>query len=203
MIFSGDLEKFNSADLLMFLGQMGKEGLLTVTFEDETVFIGIKDGRIPYAHSKRSDGKTLRTMFWRKIMDWDQLSSATKIKKETGMPAAHILEQMGLAASKPARKVLEQEVLEVLFQFFLRDKGQFHFADVLTGVDSDEAGPSCQGATLEILHRVDEWHETVGDVGPLSGTAEPTPNGTDAPDIPPDVKAVLLLAGKGRSLARI
>lgn len=202
MIFSGELDKFNSADLLMILGQMEKEGHLTVTLGGDSLFIGIRDGRILTAYGAQADSKSFRSLIWRRLLDKGRLSMVSRIKEETGLPLTHILEAMQVANNKAVSKVLEQGVREVLFQFLLLKKGHFHFSDVLTGESSQE-GLSIQGVILDLLHRVDEWNETVKRIGPASRQVSLTDEGRMAMDLPPDVQAVMELAEEPKSMETI
>ena len=202
MIFSGELDRFNSADLLMILGQMEKEGHLTVTFGNDALFIGIRNGRILTAYSALADAKVFRSLIWRRLLDKGRLATASRIKEETGLPLAHILEAMQLAGASSISKVLEQGMREVLFQFLLSTSGHFHFSDVLIGESSRE-GLSVQGIILDLLHRVDEWNETLKQLGPVSRSVNVTEDGREAMDLPPDVQAVVDLSQEQKSLGLI
>ena len=114
----------------------------------------------------------------------------------------HILEAMQLAESTAVSKVLEQGAREVLFRFLLLKKGHFHFSDVLIGESSKE-GLSIQGVILDLLHRVDEWDETVKRIGPVSRQVSLTGEGRTALDPPPDVQAVMELAEDPKSMETI
>ncbi|MBI9074346.1 MAG: HDOD domain-containing protein [Desulfatibacillum sp.] len=202
MIFSGELDHFNSADLLMILGQMEKEGHLTVSFGKEALFVGIRDGRIITAYSFPSDEKIFRSLVWRRLLDKGQLTAVSKIKEETGLPLKHVLEAMQLAGSSSIQKVLEQGMREVLFQFLLSTRGHFHFSDVLIG-ESPGEGLSIQGVILDLLHRLDEWNDTLHQIGPVSSNVTPTAEGREALDLPPDIQAVMDLAQESRTLGQI
>ena len=69
MIFKGDLTKIPPPELLMFLANLGKEGVLTVTSDALTLNLSIKEGQISNAFSEQADGKILRHLLFRGLIE--------------------------------------------------------------------------------------------------------------------------------------
>lgn len=164
MFFKGDLNKFYQPDLIMFLANLGKEGVLTVTHEDLSLNISIKEGVISDAYSERADGKILRSLLHRGIIDAAQEAKVNQMKKETGMQAVHILDKLKVD-KKLILPELQMAIREVMLQFFLMETGKFQFLNVV--VEADRHSVPCQGTVLDMARQLDEWRDLVKNKTPL------------------------------------
>lgn len=169
MFFKGTLEKFNPSDLIMFLANIGKEGVLAVSRGEENLNISIRKGLITDVYSDRADGKMLRGLRFRGLIDERRMAEIGRMKKETGIKAAHILAKMTLIEKERIAPEMKMSLQEVLLQFFLMETGSFQFLDM--PVESDASGVSCQGVILEMARQVDEWRDIEKTLGGLKRTA--------------------------------
>ena len=96
MKFEGDLTKFFPPDLLIFLANLGEEGLLTVKNGRDVIFISLRKGAIVDAQSSQADNKILIKLLFDEFIDRKQYKHIENAKKETGMPIRQILEKLNL-----------------------------------------------------------------------------------------------------------
>jgi len=157
VFFKGDLNKFYQPDLIMFLANLGKEGVLTVTQDDLNLNISIKEGVVTGAYSEGADGKILRSLLSRGLITEEQMAAISQMKRETGMQAVDILEKLKLLEKKQILPELQMAVREVLLRFFLMEAGKFQFLNVV--VEANKQGIPCQAIVLELARQVDEWRE--------------------------------------------
>jgi HD-like signal output (HDOD) protein len=159
MKFEGDLTKFFPPDLLIFLANLGEEGLLTVKNGRDVIFISLRKGIIVDAQSKQADNKILIKLLFDEFIDKKQYKHIEKAKKETGMPIRQILEKLNLFPLENIREIIKTSIQEALFHFFLWESGEFQFVDIPLGSDAGFISLKPQLIALEISKWVDEWHE--------------------------------------------
>jgi hypothetical protein len=155
VFFKGDLNKFYQPDLIMFLANLGKEGVLTVTHEELSLNISIKEGAIVDVFSDRADGKILRSLLHRGLIDETQMTKIKQMKMETGMQVCHILDKLNLVDKKKIEPERKMATREVLLQFFLMEAGKFQFLNVV--VEAGGQSLPCMGIVLDLARQVDEW----------------------------------------------
>ncbi len=153
----------------MFLANIGKEGVLAVSHGEENLNISIRKGLVTDVHSDRADGKILRSLQFREIIDEQQAAKISRVKKETGIQVAHILAKLKLVEKEQISQEIKMSIQEVLLQFFLMEAGNFQFLDMT--VESDASGASCQGIVLEMARQVDEWRDLEKKMGGLERVA--------------------------------
>ncbi len=179
-MFKGDIAKFCPADLLMFLTHLKKEGLLTVTKRNEGLSICFNNGYLVDAQSERADGKILRALYVRKLIDQDQFNYISRAKKETGLPLRQILENIESFSVSSIREILEDGIKEVLFQLFLWETGEFQFAEITVDPQDSQSSYDCQSLILEITHHVDEYREIVRSITSADRIPTKTASGAGA-----------------------
>ncbi|MDY6951089.1 MAG: HDOD domain-containing protein [Thermodesulfobacteriota bacterium] len=203
MIFKGEISRFNALDLLMFLINLGKEGLLTVSGENESLRISIKDGFFVDAYSDQADDKTLRALFYKRMINKEQFRHVRHVKRETKMPTRQILEELRLFPLSKAQRILENSVREVLFQLLLCESGQFHFADILADEDSADIRLDCQGTALEMATWVDEWKAIVQSLNGLDRAVVTTGSGNASKDVTFPERLLMNLADGRKTVEQI
>ena len=157
MLFKGDLTKISPPELLMFLANLDKEGVLTVTHDQVSLHLSIREGCLCEAFSESADGKILRRLLFKGQIDRRQMTDITRMHEETGMPVIHILSKLKIIDQPQIKKEMQMAVQEVLLSFFLMEKGRFQFLNMV--VDNDDFNVSCQGIVLDMASQVDEWRE--------------------------------------------
>jgi len=159
MKFEGDLSKFFPPDLLIFLANLGKEGVLTVTHNKEFLSISFKNGSITDAHSNASDEKLLKIFYLHKHINRDQYRQIAQAKRETGMDVLQIIEKMDLLSFNDINDIIIDRVKEVLFKFFLLKQGEFIFSNIHVDAIKFNALLTPQAIAIEIASWIDDWHE--------------------------------------------
>ncbi len=200
MFFKGDLNKFYQPDLIMFLANLGKEGVLTVTHEDVSLNVSIKEGVITDAYSERADGKILRSLMFQGLIDEPQMARVNQMKQETGMQAIHILDKLKLVEKDKILPEIQMAIREVLLQFFLMDTGKFQFLNVV--VEADGPKIPCQGIVLDLASQVDEWRDLERSRVPMDRVAVSRVPGKVLEKVPYPARHVVE-AATGRTVAEI
>jgi len=203
MIFKGEISKLNALDLLMFLINFGKEGLLTVTRENQSFRIAIKDGAFVDAHSDPADEKILWELTYKKMIDKDRFKYIRQVKRETKMPVRQILENLDLFPLSKVRKVLENGIKETLFQILICKTGQFHFADILADQDTANVSLDCQRMALEMATWVDEWNNMVQSINSLDLVLTKTSSGKQSKGLDDIERIVLNLVDGKRTIQQV
>jgi HD-like signal output (HDOD) protein len=173
MAFRGNISTFNPPDLLMFLSQMDKEGMLSVTQGQDTVDIQIKSGMILDARSDQGDRKLLTILFRSGRITKNQLIQLRSIQKETGIPVRQIFEKLNATLVSKLEKEFNSCIMDVLLQFCLLKKGEFQFIDVAVEAPPGGQALSCQSIILELARQTDDWLETAADIGSLDQRTVP------------------------------
>jgi len=203
LIFKGDLTKSNPPDLLMFIAQMGKEGLLNVNKGDKILNISIKNGKIADAYSDASDIKLLRMLYFEKLIDKEQLKRINRAREETKMPVGQILDNLQILDVSKITDKLEIAIKEVIFEFFLWDSGQFHFTDIIIDNESHNINLDCMGVLLDVTTQVDEWREISRNLQTLERVLVLTDNVKQAQDLTKIQKTVLRLVNSERTIEQL
>lgn len=157
MIFQGDLSKYHPADALMFLSQLGLNGVLSVAHEERVLTLSFREGFLVEAQSAQADEKVLRLLRCAKHIDAATEERIRRIRSETGMAARQIVAELDLIALTDIQPILKRGIQEVLLELFLLENGSFHFTD--TRVDPDRAGIKLDTGALSIkaLSHADEF----------------------------------------------
>jgi HD-like signal output (HDOD) protein len=159
LIFKGEVSRYHPADILTFLCHLGSNGVLSIIHDDQTLTVTLKDGKLVDAHSGRADEKILQIFLFKRFITNDQLIRLKQIRQETGMSVREILDGLKIEMVPAIRDVFETGIKEVLWEFFLLERGEFHFTEVVVDVDPKAPAFDCQAITLEIAVQMDEWRE--------------------------------------------
>ncbi len=200
MIFKGDLSKYHPADAMMFLSQVGVDGILSVADQACIITLTFKAGRLLDAQSGSGDCKLLRFLQHEGRLNDSQVRQIQQIQRETGLSVRQILGKLDFFPLADIQATLKIGVLEVLHQLFLLDHGSFNFTE--TPVEDDGAGIRMDTgkAALTILPQVDEFRDfkksilTVERVVHLNGDVKAFKNTT------PSGQLVLKLADRQLSV---
>jgi HD-like signal output (HDOD) protein len=174
LIFKGEVSRFHPADILIFLSHLKSNGILSVIYQGRTLTVSLKDGLLVDAHSSRGDDKILRMLLNKQIIDQQQCNHLIQVKRETGMSINQILEEIKLVNTPEAKNVLVDGIKEVLLEFYMLEKGEFHFTDVMVDIGSEVAAFDCNAISLESVSYVDEWRDIEKNLFSLKSRMRPT-----------------------------
>lgn len=157
MIFEGDISSYHPADALMFLAQLGLNGIFTVASNQKILTLSFHAGQLLDANSTAGDEKLLQILRFQKQIDHEQEKKIRQARMETGMAVRQLLSEMALFPVSKIKQFLEMSTMEVLLELFLLESGQFHFTD--TTVEIDGVGIQLDTGVLAItvLSHADEF----------------------------------------------
>lgn len=143
MIFNGDLSKYHPADAIMFLSQLGLNGVFSIVVDQRVIALGFQNGNVINAQSSRGDAKILQALIFRRHLTAAQVQRIRRIQTEAGIPIRTILAQLAFFPLADIADILLLGMQEVLLETFLLEHGAFHFTD--TPIDPD-GGQTCLDA---------------------------------------------------------
>ncbi len=161
MIFKGELSKYHPADAMMFLGQVGVDGVLTVADHDCIIALTFKSGKLLDAQSADGDHKLLCLLRHENRLNDSQVHQIQQIQRETGLSVRQLLSKLDFFPLADIQATLKMSLLEVLRQLFLLDHGSFNFTE--TPVEDDGAGilMDIGKVSLKVLPQTDEFRDFV------------------------------------------
>lgn len=159
MKFEGNLNTFFPPDLVLFLANMGKEGVLSVSHGDTFLSVFFKNRAVVDAQSALADDKLGKMLFLRKCIDGKNYKRIMALRKETGIGLMQILEKLNLFPLERIEDLAHDAIMEVLFQLFLLKDGTFKFTSVYVDAQRRKKGYNPQSFGLELSRWVDEWRD--------------------------------------------
>jgi uncharacterized protein DUF4388 len=154
-------------DLLQWLSDAKKQGLLTVTLEFDERTLRFADGQIVALGADDALQRDLgRVLCARGLLDTDKLSRALDLRGKTGAPLGDILIAEGMVARGKLNEAIADHIREVVLTMFLWREASFVFSEnpsPLVGSDfrlPEHRLPSPMGTRellMEGMRRVDEW----------------------------------------------
>lgn len=203
MIFKGDLSRYHPADILMFLSHLNSNGILSIIHNDLAITVSFKNGKVADAYSARADEKVLRIFFFRKFINESQLKRLNQLKQETGMSISLILDELKIKKTAAIREILECGIRETLLEYFLLEKGNFNFTDVVIDVDPEAPLYDCQSVALATATQMDEWREIEKNLFSLESRIYPATATPDENMLTAMEKAVIGMADHNRSIRNV
>ena len=165
MSLQGKLETTHLGSLLQMFGDIEKTGVLTMTNGKEEAKIYIKEGSIVYASSSQKEfllGNLLRI---NGILSETELQEFLKKADEEDQKLGAFLVKEGHMSKETLKKILRDQVEEILCSLFFWDSGEFEYKDVPLSVDqglATEMNPV--EIVLEASRRIDEWSVITKDI---------------------------------------
>ena len=154
----GNLETMSISDLLQFLENGMKSGILKVSQEKINKEIFFEKGLI--IGSTSNDPKEYFGQFllhYGKIDEF-QLKSALEKQRKSKVLLGHIFVSMGLMSESEMMDLLQRRALEIIYEVFLWEQAEFEFHDkapLPEDLIRIEIRPTT--VTMEGMYRVDEW----------------------------------------------
>lgn len=117
MKVEGDLTSFFPPDLLIFLANLNKEGILTIIEREKLITITFDGDSICDAYSERADHKILKSLLLRKILSVNNYRYILQAKKETKMSAGQILKKLRVQTNPKIIQIYKDGIKEVFSNF--------------------------------------------------------------------------------------
>ena len=197
MKIQGNLATYEFSDLLQWLAQGNKTGMLNVTDGDVEYRLGFDHGRIDMSSSSDPSQRLDSYLYGKGVIDQATLARAERLREATKMMSGQVLVTLGAVTELQLAQALREKTEEILCELLTWDRGTFEFV----GGDRPEATmvPISLEVTkllLESMHRLDQQR---------GGQAEPTtvatPAATEAarPAVSPDATQAI----EGLALAEV
>lgn len=162
----GDVSVIGIADLLQFLAQNGREGVLTIRMGEhkKSIYMSAHGMRLLQTTTRRTSslGEILiRT----KRITRQQLDQFLDEQKKTGKKLGEIVGKLGLVSKKDIDRALREQVEEEIYDLFTWGEAQFEFVEGVTPPKSEtpladavlDANPTT--IMLEAARRADELQQ--------------------------------------------
>ena len=171
MSLAGAFTTMPLTDVLQWLHDSRRTGLLSITFEFEEVFLHITEGDITGVES--DDPRALdvgELCRGRGVIDDAALQQAHATARATGRPLVEVLREEHVFSHTVIGEVRQDGAHELVLNLFVRREGRFHFSPTaaggaapLLGRDLGREPPLAQpiatrGVLMEGMRRLDEWH---------------------------------------------
>ncbi len=162
-MLSGDLSNFPIADLLVFLGHMGKDGVLTVSGADDGVNVSFASGAVVDAYSEPGDRVLLAYLGNHDGLNPTAVAGLRAAATDTGLPVRQLLDDISLANSAAAGPAIAAAIAESLFHLCQLDRGDFKFVE--TAVNFSTTGHRVESLVLDAMRQVDEVRDCMTHLG--------------------------------------
>lgn len=202
MIFQGEISTYHPSDALMFLAQLGLNGILSVASDQQMLTLSFHGGQLLDAQSAAGDEKLLQILRFQKQIDHEQERKIREARSETGMTVRQLLSEMVLFPLAQIKPFLEMSTMEVLLELFLLESGQFHFTD--TTVETDGVGIKLDTGALAImvLSHADEFRNFVKTIISLDRGVVPATSKDPATALAIEARVLIHLTSRRGCTAR-
>ena len=173
MRIQGNLATYEFSDLLQWLAQGNKTGVLTVADGAVEYQLGFDHGRIDMSSSSDPKQRLDNYLFEKGVIDEATLARAERLRDATKMMSGQVLVTLGAVSESQLAQALREKTERILCELLTWDQGTFEFE----GGDRPESSmvPINLEVTkllLESMHRLDQ--ERGGQPPPPAIAVEPT-----------------------------
>lgn len=130
MSLKGNLETFYLNSILQLLSNDQKTGILLVKNEKTEVKIFFQDGDIVYATGIKKENRLGYRLQNRGLISREQLQTCLKLGQKEKKALGKILVEKGFISYDDLEQVIRDQVEEIIFDLFIRQKGAFEYKDV-------------------------------------------------------------------------
>lgn len=157
MALKGSIETFSLSDLLQFLSNDQKTGVLKLSNGENEVKIFFKDGVIVFASSSEKYYQLGRFLKSKGLVSDNELRSLLNQAKEKKKKLGTVLVESGYISIETLKELLHNQVKEILCNVFLWRTCEFEYTDVPISVDGKLiTHMSTTEIVVEAIRRIDE-----------------------------------------------
>ncbi len=169
MPLAGTFSTMPFPDLLQWLSDARRTGMLSVSLEFEERFIRFQEGQIVAVESDDPRARDLAPVLRaRGLLDDAALSRAAAASERSGQPLADTVVTLRLATREQVDEIARDHANQILLGLFLWREGRFHFSEgdgALLG-PAHKARPlgrpiDTREVLMEGMRRLDEWQRIV------------------------------------------
>jgi hypothetical protein len=145
------------SELLQWVANGGKTGVLALERDRLTKKIGFREGKIVHVESNDPAEHIGQFLLAYGKIDVETLKRAFATQEKVGLRLGEILVQVNLVRQKDLDDMLRIQAVEMIYNLFLWEDGSFRFDDLTIprGDEGLELDPS--GIIMEGVYRFDEW----------------------------------------------
>lgn len=192
-MFQGDISQFAPADLLLFLCHMNKEGVLSVRQGDDALTLAFRRNLLVDGSCEAAEELVLETLARGGAATPEALAYLRQVRQETGLPLAHILDDVTWPSASDADRAIAAGMRETVFRLLLWESGTFQFTEIPVDDNPHLAPMDGPGLVMDLTREVDEYRELLGSLGSLDRRVRVVANPAEATA---EERYVLVHAGK-------
>ncbi len=176
MKIQGDLATYELSDLLQWLAQGNKTGVLTVRDGDAEYALGFDHGRIDMSSSSDPDQRLDSYLHRRGVIDEATLARADRLRDATKMMSGQVLVTLGAVTEHQLGQALREKTEEILCDLLTWERGSFEFesgdrpASTMVPINLEVTK-----LLLESMHRLDQSRGGPLEPRPAEPAAAPEP----------------------------
>ncbi len=129
MPFKGHFDSFFISKIFQFLNEENKTGVLTLEYDAKKAFILLRDGRIVYVKGCSDRNRVGRYLVREGVISEKDLARVVELADKNGKSFGKTLIELKLAAAKDLKQAIERQAIEILFDAFSWESGEFYFED--------------------------------------------------------------------------
>jgi hypothetical protein len=158
MSLKGQLEAFYLASLLQLLAHESKTGVLQVSGGGNKVKVFVKDGLVVYASSSQKEHRLGHLLKIGGYVSPEDLHQCLLLARQRKQKVGRVLVDEGAVSKKDLKKLLRQQVKEILNDMFLWKTGEFEFKEISFSVAGQLVTEiNAMEIVLDTSRRTDEW----------------------------------------------
>jgi hypothetical protein len=160
MALKGTLKDFGIADILQFIGQQQRSGILHLKAKQNETSIGFKNGAIVSVENSKRKSKDLlgKLLVRAELLTEAQLESALEKQRRTLTRLGDLLVQDGVLTRDRFEQVIQLQSTEALYDLFSVRSGSYQFTPGEVEADPEGMKPlRAEAVLMEGFRRVDEW----------------------------------------------
>ena len=201
MIFKGELSRYHPADAMMFISQVGVDGVLSVADDESIIALTFKSGKLLDAQSAAGDRKLLRCLRHENRLNDSQVHQIQQIQRETGLSVRQLLVKLDFFPLADIRANLKMGMMEVMRQLFLLDRGTFNFTETPVEDDGARILLDTDKISLKILPQTDEFRDFIKSILSIDRTVQIHEGASDCEKATAAERLVLGLARRGPTVS--
>ncbi len=153
----GSLRTMPVYELLMWISQFQKSGLLRIYVQDDSMELGFENGFATYSSSSRENGTLGRLLMNKGVITEEMHERARKLRTDGSVAVAKGLLDLGLMPEEELRRYLRKKIEMELFDLFRETEGEFRFnPDERPAIDLLPLRVNVSNLLLRVMQQMDE-----------------------------------------------
>jgi hypothetical protein len=139
MALEGSLKEFGLADILQLIYFQRKTGVLAIEGRTDRVRLGVYEGKIVFAESKRRvyEDRIGKILVKKGVISEENLFKSLEEQKTSGAKLGSIFIKNGFATKEQVKGILTSQITEIVGQLFSWKEGKYEFSPQGVPLDKD------------------------------------------------------------------